>query len=269
MIPEYLIEQWKLHAPWQTLEMVEQDLIISRALVNLYSNQKIKEGLAFRGGTALNKIFIKPPARYSEDIDLVQLNSEPIGALLKAIRECLDPWLGQPQSKITQRGQKLFYRYQTFNGLRGKLKVEINTTEHFHIRPLRSIEHVVNSPWFEGSCELLTYEIDELMATKLSALYQRNKGRDLFDLWLAQKKGLLNNENTINIFNEYCKKTGSQISRANFEQNLAEKFSRPDFRNDIVPLLRPEMEWDFEEGFQMLNENFVQHLSGLPWKGII
>ena len=32
---------------------------------------------------------------------------------------------------------------------------------------------------------MTTFKIDELMGTKLRALYQRTKGRDLFDLWLA------------------------------------------------------------------------------------
>lgn len=81
MISEIFIEQWRDKAPWQTLAMVEQDLIISRALIALYNQPKIRSSLAFRGGTALNKLFIQPPSRYSEDIDLVQLISEPIGVI--------------------------------------------------------------------------------------------------------------------------------------------------------------------------------------------
>lgn len=72
MIPESFIESWRSHAKWQTLSMIEQDLIISRALLSLYNNPQIKDSLVFRGGTALHKLFVKPPARYSEDIDFVQ-----------------------------------------------------------------------------------------------------------------------------------------------------------------------------------------------------
>ncbi len=68
MIPKIFIEKWQQNAPWQSLDMVEQDLIINRSLVSLYQNQKIKESLIFRGGTALNKIYLKPSARYSEDL---------------------------------------------------------------------------------------------------------------------------------------------------------------------------------------------------------
>src|SRR3990167_10689565 len=114
MIPNIYIEQWSSVAPWQSLSMIEQDLIISRALVALFNNSNVREFLVFRGGTALNKLYITPPARYSEDIDLVQIKSEPIGKTLDTIREVLDPWLGDPQRKLTERSAKLVYRYVSF-----------------------------------------------------------------------------------------------------------------------------------------------------------
>lgn len=77
MIPENFIENWRKTVPWQMDEQIEQDLIISRALVDLYNDPHIREALVFRGGTALNKLFIEPPARYSEDIDFVQKRPDP------------------------------------------------------------------------------------------------------------------------------------------------------------------------------------------------
>ena len=79
MIPENFIENWRKTVPWQMDEQIEQDLIINRALVDLYNDPHIREALVFRGGTALNKLFIEPPARYSEDIDFVQKRPDPIG----------------------------------------------------------------------------------------------------------------------------------------------------------------------------------------------
>jgi predicted nucleotidyltransferase component of viral defense system len=72
MIPINIIKQWRQQAPWIYQSQVEQDLILSRALVALYQNELIQQTLAFRGGTARNKFFIKPAARYSEDLDFVQ-----------------------------------------------------------------------------------------------------------------------------------------------------------------------------------------------------
>ena len=39
----------------------------------------------------------------------------------------------------------------------------------------------MENSWFSGRCELTTYALEELLGTKLRALYQRAKGRDLFD----------------------------------------------------------------------------------------
>jgi predicted nucleotidyltransferase component of viral defense system len=266
MIPKEFVEQWRVHAPWQNLMMIEQDLIISRALINLFNHSKISTNLAFRGGTALNKLYIKPPMRYSEDIDLVQINSEPIGETIKAIRQVLGPWLGEPKGKLTNRSAKLIYRYQSLNAIPAKLKIEINTTEHFHLRPLITLPHEVQSEWFKDQTEILTYHLDELMATKLCALYQRSKGRDLFDLWLVQKHDLVEIPNVLLLFQEYCEKIEARITRALFEKNLAEKRSRSDFSDDIRPLLAPEVAWHFEDAFQMVEETIIRHLPGKPWK---
>ena len=73
---------WNEHAPWIEPAMVEQDLIICRALVDIFSDEFLREQLAFRGGTALHKLYMHPQPRYSEDIDLVQINPGPIKPIL-------------------------------------------------------------------------------------------------------------------------------------------------------------------------------------------
>lgn len=127
MIPNYCLAEWRQEAPWVEDYQVEQDLIISRALIDLYKNPKIRSSLAFRGGTALNKLYVKPAARYSEDIDLVQISSAPIGETINEIRSALG-WMGEPIRRITERSVKLFYRYTVQDNSSRKLKIEINTT---------------------------------------------------------------------------------------------------------------------------------------------
>ena len=97
MIREQAIIEWRREAPWTADWMVEQDLVISRALVEIYSVPDLADRLAFRGGTALYKLYLHPAARYSEDIDLVQVKPEAIGETLTLLRTALDPWLGEPQ----------------------------------------------------------------------------------------------------------------------------------------------------------------------------
>ena len=94
MIPRAYIQAWSTSAPWPDLRQVEQDLIISRALCDLFNAPALQGSIAFRGGTAIHKLLFQRPLRYSEDIDLVQTRAEPIGATIDAIRDALS-WLGK------------------------------------------------------------------------------------------------------------------------------------------------------------------------------
>ncbi len=52
--------------------------------------------------------------------------------------------------------------------------------------PRTSKARFCNFQWFEGRCEISTYEINEILGSKLwRYIYQRKKGRDLFDLAIA------------------------------------------------------------------------------------
>ena len=261
MIPKDFIEQWRKNVQWQNLVQIEQDLIISRVLVCLYNESHIREALVFRGGTALNKLFLKPPARYSEDIDLVQKNTDSIGQTIDAIREILRPWLGKPKWKITRRSAKLTYVYETINRSLAKLKIEINITEHFQVLPLLTEEFKVQSDWWNGNSKIVTYEIDELMATKLRALYQRRKGRDLFDLWYVTKNKLINLDRVFEIFAKYCANDGLHLAKGEFLDNLKLKRDQQDFRSDMQILLPAGLKWDFDEAYQFVVDNVISRLS--------
>ena len=89
MIPTAYLQEWSARAPWPDLRQVEQDLIICRALCDLFNNPFLAPRIAFRGGTAINKLLFRQPLRYSEDIDLIQTQAEPIGPTIDAIREDL------------------------------------------------------------------------------------------------------------------------------------------------------------------------------------
>lgn len=260
MIPEVFIESWRKTVPWQMNEQIEQDLIISRALVDLYNDPHIKDALVFRGGTALNKLFINPPARYSEDIDFVQKNVAPIGQTIDAIREVLNPWLGDPKRNITQRSAKLTYKYESVNKISAKLKIEINTTEHFQVLPLKTVPFSMDSAWFKGAADIITYEMDELMATKLRALYQRRKGRDLFDIWYVADRKLINLNQVFDIFSKYCNYNNVKITGDEFLKNLELKKNHRDFHMDMSVLLPSKLHWNFEEAYQFVVDHVISKL---------
>lgn len=268
MIPQAYIIEWRKNAPWSQPAQVEQDLVICRALVEIFSNPLLAESLAFRGGTALFKLHM-PPARYSEDIDLVQAKAGAIGPVIDALREQLDHWLGEPKRKRSEGRVTLLYRFSSEDNLPLRLKIEINTREHFAIHGFQKRQFIVKSRWFTGNATILTYSLEELLGTKLRALYQRKKGRDLFDLWYA-----LNKTNQppdirliIDSFLMYMEYAGYQISRALFEQNLFEKKNDPQFHGDIGQLLTAETTWDFTIAFDDIMNRLISTLPGSQWQG--
>lgn len=269
MIPRDFITEWRARAPWVQDFQVEQDLIISRALVEIFNHPLLKEALAFRGGTALYKLHIHPPARYSEDIDLVQVRAEPAGPMMNAVREVLDPWLGKPQYKQTEGRVTFNYRFESEDvpPLPLRLKVEINSREHFAVYGYTRLPFIVSSRWFEGSSEITTYALDELLATKLRALYQRRKGRDLFDLAVALEETSLDPDRVIAAFSKYMERGGHDVTRAQFERNIEAKLSDPQFNADIRPLLAARFSWKGEEAAEIVRSRLIARLPGDPWKG--
>src|SRR5271169_3847331 len=153
MIPAQNIVAWSKVAPWAESRHVEQDLIIARALVQLFGDPFLRKELRFRGGTALNKLHFPRPLRYSEDIDLTRTSVGPIGPVLDAVRGVLEPWLGRASFDQSPVAPKLRFRVPAEDQASPapiRLKVEINTRETTAYDPPRAIAFEVNNPWFSG-----------------------------------------------------------------------------------------------------------------------
>jgi predicted nucleotidyltransferase component of viral defense system len=269
LIPRANITAWRAVAPWPSNEQVEQDLVLSRALVAMFSRKVLADRVVFRGGTALHKLFLGAGGRYSEDIDLVQRDAGPIGELIDAVREALDSWLGSPRWKQGQGRFTLYYRFETSFApvSTRRLKIEINTREHFAVLGTDTRPFTVGNPWFTGTAALTVYHLDELLGTKLRALYQRKKGRDLFDLWLALGTGKPKPDSVVECFQRYMHHDGAVVSRAEFEANLAAKLASAVFLEDLRLLVPPEVGYDPVEAARVIKEQLIAKLPGEPWKG--
>jgi len=262
VIPRAHIVEWRATAPWITDAQVEQDLIIRRALVALFSNMFIAENLAFRGGTALHKLFLSPASRSSEDLDLVQVAAGPIGPIMSAVHEVLDNLLGTPR-RDQSKGTTTF-TYRTNSEIPPvtpmRLKVEINTREHFAIEGFCEHEFTVTSRWFSGTCSIKTYTIAELLGTKLRALYQRRKGRDLFDLWLGLTAGKGDPPTIVKVFKQYLAAEGLTISQVDFRKNLAVKMNHKGFLADTDSLIRTTIPYNPQEAHELIDQKLIQLL---------
>lgn len=244
MIPIAHIQQWAAHAPWPDLRQVEQDLMISRALCDLFNSEPLQGKIAFRGGTAINKLLFGTPLRYSEDIDLVQTQQEPIGEIIDGIRATLS-WLGKCNRTQAPHSTHLTFKFNPESGGGGplKLKVEINTREHRNFHGLKTYPFEVASDWHQARAEIVSFEPEELFGTKLRALLQRKKNRDLFDLNEGLHQLGLDCDKVIACFHHYLTLEGHPISRANAEERMLKKLNQS-LTEDIAPLLPAGVSYD-------------------------
>lgn len=263
MIPRRYIEEWKANAPWPENAQVEQDLIIERALVELFSDDLIRTSLAFRGGTALHKLFLKPQARYSEDIDLVQISDGAIGPVLKRIREKLS-FLGTKRTvNQKEHNNTIIYRFDSEIPpvINMRLKIEINCREHFNVLGLKEIPLSVKNTWFSGDCKIQSYEIEELLGTKLRALYQRKKGRDLFDLYWAFENHKIDSDKLIHCYKQYMSFSVDQPpTQKLFLMNMEEKMADKEFTDDIHVILRPGIEYENEKAYRIVKTQLLDKI---------
>lgn len=259
MIPKSYITAWQKQAPWQENYQVEQDLIIHRTLIALFNDEFIRERLAFRGGTALHKLFLAPAARYSEDIDLVQIKAEPFGAIIDIIREQL-LFLGKPRIKQKEHNNTIVYSIQSEEDVPIKLKIEVNTREHFSVYGLQNVPMTLESEWENGEALIPTYRLDELLATKLRALYQRKKGRDLFDLWYALNNAHVDVEKVIEAFKFYMKEEGNQVTQKEFLENMEKKIEDDDFIRDMNGLPRSGIDYDIKDAYEFVKKEILEKI---------
>jgi predicted nucleotidyltransferase component of viral defense system len=274
MIPMMNIVAWSNVVPWGDLRQVEQDLIISRAIVALFSDPFLHGELRFRGGTALHKLHFPVPTRYSEDIDLVRTTSGPVGPILARVREVLQPWLGHAAFERSPMAPKLLFRVSAEDAsipAAIRLKVEINTREVDAYDPPSEVEFRVDNPWFSGSASVCTFSREEILATKLRALLQRNKGRDLYDLAHALKVfDGLSGRRVIECLALYLEKAGLRISRAEAEERMFAKLRKPGLLTDLRPLLAVVegvglTEQIAKEAFAKVFSELIVLLPGDPW----
>ncbi len=254
MIRERYIKEWAARHPWRRAEQVEQDLLLSRVLVAIYSDPFLSERLAFRGGTALHKLYFSPQARYSEDIDLVQVAAGPFGEIFDRLKDVLS---FLPNMRREQKSFNSLMRFRMESEIPPivpiKIKVETNCREHFCELGYRYVPFKVENGWFSGACEIRTFQMAELLGTKIRALYQRKKGRDLFDPYYALIMGDVDCEAVMHCFRKYIGfSTGEVPSKKLFCENIEKKLAMPEFISDTDAYLRSGVRFDPKEAWSIV-----------------
>jgi predicted nucleotidyltransferase component of viral defense system len=247
--------------PWPSQRQVEQDLLLCRAMAALFNDKFLHTQIAMRGGTLLHKVHLAPPARYSEDIDLVVFGDRPEDHIRKALRRVLREPLGNPKSSVwdaiglairnsvkPSRVLRMTYSvpWVIDAGTSLEIVVEANVTERAPHRPIVEIPFGFSFRDMPVGIQINGYDIHEMLGTKLRALFQRRRGRDLFDLFwaLTLAKPPVNPAAVIESFQHYLRQEGSRAGRREFVRILESHLADRGFCSDMDQLLRAGVVYD-------------------------
>lgn len=236
MIARNEIVAWGVNHPWPGMDQIEQDLLLSQAICEISNDLLLSEELALRGGTAFHKLFLARPFRYSEDLDYVRTSEGGIGPVMRRLTD-MGKELGYTVSTKMGMYPKVYWRFTAESGLPGKIKIEINTYERDPEQGFQFIRHEVDSPYYRGNAKVRTFHAEELIATKIRALYQRSKGRDLYDIWLALTEINTDSTKIIETFQGY---RPDNTSGDAIIANLQNKLKNTQFLSDTVNLIRQD-----------------------------
>lgn len=285
MIPRAEIIQWRAHAPWALNSQIEQDLLLTRAMVLIFRDPFLTDQLAMRGGTVLHKVHLAPARRYSEDIDLVLTGRRPIRHVTRALERVLEPLLGKPARSFgttvqlavrnlvkPSKVQRIEYEFAPTSAppAKASLKIEVNYNESAPCYEIVRLPYAPPLPELGGaSVALASYDIDEMLGAKMRALFQRRQGRDLFDLWLAWTSSA-SGTRTLRVqpnrvaaaFSDYMRREGAVVTRAEYEARLASKLRFPQFRDDMAAMIHPDVRtYDVDEAAEVVRHVFLSHLN--------
>jgi predicted nucleotidyltransferase component of viral defense system len=127
---------------------------------------------------------------------------------------------------------------------------------------LQQFPFEVNSSWFEGSCSLTTYRLEELLGTKLRALYQRRKGRDLYDMYIAlTQKQDLDIDALIQSYREYMLfSVDKPPTQREYILNMEAKMNDSEFLGDTTALLRPDIPYEPQEAYEIVKAGLIERI---------
>ena len=248
--------------PWPNLRQIEQDLLLCRAMTALFDDGFLKTQVAMRGGTLLHKVHLAPASRYSEDIDLVVIGDRPDEHVRKAINRVLLGVLGRPTSSAWQAVKlavrnavkpskvlRVNYRVPSVADPRGtplEIVIEANVTERKSYRPISLLPFAYLFRDEMVATTVNGFEIHEMLGTKMRALFQRRRGRDLFDLYWALTEAVtpVNPAEIIELFLYYLQQEGTVATRDEFIGLLQSHLNDRGFLTDMNALLRTGIAYD-------------------------
>ncbi len=264
---------------WPELYQVEQDLLLSLAMNAIFNDRFLSEQVAMRGGTVLHKVHLAPAVRYSEDMDLVAVADRPEQHIQRAVNRVLRPVLGKEQSsawtwlKLAVRNAarpsrilRCIFKIRSVSEPARELtiEVEVNVSERTPQFELQRLPFTFGFRGEQRAASIVSFNIDEMLATKMRAAFQRRKGRDLFDLYwalTAQTALPVDTARVLDAFRHYMQQESTVVPRGEFiahlEGCLADTVG---FCRDMDALLKRSVAYDPAYAASLVTERLLSRL---------
>ena len=170
-----------------SLNFVSKDEMMSELLLRL--DGVLGEDAVLKGGTALNRLHLAKlgAARFSEDIDLDYFSAEDLGKKISGVRSAMRKVAGFEVGKgmLHHRTLRFDCRYQNALGVMDRVTVEFYLSPGPYVNATRV---PVRSPFLDsGPAMFRAYCLEDLLARKLVALYNRMEGKDIYDSYFGLK----------------------------------------------------------------------------------
>jgi predicted nucleotidyltransferase component of viral defense system len=234
-------------------------------MVEIANDRLLGRELAMRGGTCLHKLHLPQPLRYSDDLDYVRCTEGGIGRYLDALRAIgTAVGLEEHGRQFSEQMVHMVFDTASTDGQRRiRIRIETNTRETKPCFERVTRPYRVDSRWWSGEAEINTFTVDELMGTKLRALYQRSKGRDLFDLWRVLAETDAENGRIVDALHHYM--GDGVFSFGELAENLAAKLNDPGFRDDLAQLVtEPPSDYELAAAADLVMERLGSRLANAP-----
>jgi predicted nucleotidyltransferase component of viral defense system len=234
------------------LLFAELDYRLVKALEVFYSDQFLSKRLCMKGGTAINKLYLGETSRLSVDLDFNHLGpKEDVLKERRVLREKIVEVLKKQDNSYEFHSERRYeqtrikVRYQTVAGPTRSFKVEISHVERFPI--VSCVKKSAKSP--EGLVDVITYTLEELTATKLRALLERFKGRDIYDLCFISQ---LNPDPTVTrkMFLYYFYRARKIFNPKIHYRNLTKRYESGNYVDDVSAFVKPTVKFDLVEAAQ-------------------
>jgi len=253
-LTERAIKGWADEQGYSNLLFAELDYRLLQTLDALYRNNFLAERLYMKGGTAINKLYLEKTSRLSVDLDfnhvgpkeqVLKERPDIRREIMKLLKKQDDSYVIHSSHRYEQTTIKS--RYKTVIGPPQSFKIEISHVERFPI--LDSVQKQLATP--DGQANVITYQIEELTATKLRAFFERLKGRDIYDLFFISRLEL-HPIITRKMFLYYFYRSRKVFNPKVHYGNLSKRYSSEKYVDDVSTFIKPTVTFSLKEAAQQV-----------------